>query len=117
MKACLYSKYSYHKQKLEKQTKEFVQKITSKDFTRKIQQMERGNRIEHNDRYHAPEELTIEKVLQKMEQEPPKFAQYKAHEKQKAKELIQEQAQKLERQKTVEHQKTIKHGIGMGFSR
>jgi len=109
--------YTDNKQKLEKQTKEFVQKITSKDFTQKIQQMERGNRIENNDRYHAPEKLTIEKVIQKMKQEPPKFAQYKAHEKQKAQEIIQEQAQKLERQKTMEHQKTIKHGIGMGFSR
>lgn len=109
--------YTDNKQKLEKQTKEFVQKITSKDFTQRIQQMERGNRIENNDRYHAPEKLTIEKVIQKMEQEPPKFAQYKAHEKQKAKELIQEQTWKIERQKTVEHQKTIKHDTGRGFSR
>lgn len=109
--------YTDNKQKLEKQTKDFAQKITSKDFTHKIQQMERGNRIENNDCYHAPEKLTIEKVIRKMEQEPPKFAQYKAYEKQKAQELIQEQTRKLERQKTMEHQKTIKYGIGMGFSR
>ena len=110
--------YTDNKKKLEKQTKEFAHKVTSKDFTQKIQQMERGNRIENNDRYHAPEKLTTEKVIQKMEQEPPKMTKYKEmHEQQKAKDLAQEQARKLEQQKTVEHQKTIKRDTGMGFSR
>ena len=109
--------YTDNKPKLEKQTKEFAHKVTSKDFTERIQKMERGNRIENNDRYHAPEKMTTEKVIQKMEQEPQRLTQYKTQEQQKAKELAQEQAQKLEQQKALERQKTIKRDTGMSFSR
>ena len=103
--------YTDSKPKLEKQTKEFAQKITSKDFTKKIQQMERGNRIENNDRYHVPEKVTTDKVIEKLEQEPPKVTQYKIQEQQKAKEVAQEQAKKLDQQKT------IKRDTGMSFGR
>jgi conjugative relaxase-like TrwC/TraI family protein len=109
--------YTDDKKKLEKQTKEFAHKITSKDFAERIQKMERGNRIENNDRYQAPEKLTLEKRMEQLGKEPQRLTQYKAQEQQRAKELAQEQARKLEQQKAPERQKTIQRDTGMSFSR
>lgn len=122
--------YTDNKKKLEKQTQEFARKVNSKDFSQKIQKMERGNRIENNDRYHAPEKMTTEKIIRKMEQDPPSYTQYKAREQQraqeqqKAQELARQRAavepvRKLEQQKTAERQRQPKHDrdTGMSFSR
>lgn len=87
--------YTDDKQKLEKQTLEFAHKITSKDFSAKIQSMDRGNRIENNDRYHAPQPETTEKIIEKMKQEPQKLKQYRAQEQQKARETQEITQQKI----------------------
>ncbi|MBP9483436.1 MAG: relaxase domain-containing protein [Negativicutes bacterium] len=94
--------FTDNKAKLEQQTKEFAKKISSKDFTEQIQKMERGNRIENNDRYHAPEKESTEKVIEKIERELEPLTQYKAQEK------IKEQTQKVEQQQVIEKQKVIK---------
>lgn len=106
--------YTDDKKKLEKQTKEFAHKVTSKDFTERIQKMERGNRIENNDRYRAPEKMTTEKIIQQMKKEPQSLIQHRA-EQQRAKELAQEQARKLEQQKAPERKKNIQRDTGMSL--
>ena len=59
--------YTDNKTKLEQQTREFAKKVSSKDFSEKIKKMERGNRIENNDRYQAPPKV-VNKVLQMSEE-------------------------------------------------
>ena len=103
--------YTDNKPKLEKQTRDFAKKITGKDFAERIQKMERGNRITNNDRYKAPEEMTTEKMMQKLQREPQRLTQYKAQEQQKAQELAKTQVKKQEQQNT------INRNTGMSFSR
>lgn len=112
--------YTDNKEKLEQQTKEFAKKVSSKDFIERIKQMDRGNRIENNDRYHAPEAETTEKIIEKIEKEPPSLSQHivQAQEKEKEIALKAEQARKPAEQNIIKQRgqsKTIEHNTG--FSR
>lgn len=91
------------KKKLEQQTKNFVSKITSKDFSAKIEKMERGNRIENNDCYKAPEKVTPEKLIEQMGKEPQRLTRHKAQEQEKAQKIAQDKAAKIEQHKTISH--------------
>lgn len=109
--------YTDDKKKLEKQTLEFAHKVTSKDFTEKIKKMERGNRIENNDRYHAPEKNNrSEKIIEMMKQEPRGMTKYR--EEQRTQEITKkpEQGKTLERQRSSV-EKSVKRDSNMGFSR
>lgn len=62
--------YTDSKETLEKQTREFAKKITSKDFIEKITAMRKRGGICNNDRYHAPNEdlsQKLEKALAQIE--------------------------------------------------
>lgn len=98
------------KKKLEKQTENFVHKVTSKDFSARIQKMERGNRIENNDCYKAPEKVKPEKLIEQMGKEPQRLTQHKAQEQEKAQKIAQDKAAKIEQQKTM---KKESHDMGM----
>ena len=71
--------YTDDKAKLEKQTKEFAAKVTSRDFERKLEAMRERGGITNNDRYHAPQDQgkALEKALAQIEQhtKPPQVAQ------------------------------------------
>lgn len=54
--------YTDNKEMLEKQTREFAKKITSKDFSNKIAAMRKEGGIRNNDRYHAPNEDPAKKL-------------------------------------------------------
>lgn len=103
--------YTDDKKKLEQQTKEFAYKVTSKDFTERIQKMERGNRIENNDRYQAPKELTLAERMERLKREPEDMVKFTEQE--RAKEQIKEQIK--EQQKVQE--KTIDRSSGRGWQR
>jgi len=83
--------YTDDKKKLEKQTRQFAHKITSKDFQRRIDQMERAG-VQNNDRYHAPKRKTAEQVL----------AEIAKHDKE-ASQLPQRPRRVLEYEKEMEH--------------
>lgn len=85
--------YTDNKQKLEKQTLEFAKKINGKDFLQTIQKMERGNRIENNNRYRAPEPSTTAQTMQRLRQEPPTMTQYRVAMEQQRLALQQQQPQ------------------------
>ena len=58
--------YTDSKDRLEKQTRDFAKKITSKDFEKRILSMERAG-VKNNDHYHAPKEKSLETLLEQME--------------------------------------------------
>ena len=51
------------KERLEKQTRAFVKKASSKDFAKRIQKMVRRGYVENNEQYHVPEEKSIGGLL------------------------------------------------------
>ena len=51
------------KERLEKQTKAFVKKVSSKDFAKRIRKMVKRGYVANNERYHAPEKKAIEELL------------------------------------------------------
>ena len=51
------------KERLERQTREFARKVSSKDFAKRIRQMVGRGYVANNERYRAPEEKTIEERL------------------------------------------------------
>jgi len=71
--------YTDDKAKLEKQTREFAVKITSRDFEKKLERMRERGGITNNDCYHAPPDSgeLLEKALAEIEKhtKPPKIVQ------------------------------------------
>lgn len=62
--------YTDSKERLEKQTKDFAQKVTSKDFEKRLEAMRERGGITNNDRYHAPQDKgkELERALKQIEQ-------------------------------------------------
>ena len=69
--------YTDDKKKLEKQTERFADKVTSRDFSRRLARMEKQQGIRNNDRYHSPvesEQKRLEKHLRTIEEHTLKYA-------------------------------------------
>lgn len=108
--------YTDDKKKLEKQTKEFAKKITSKDFTKKINTMRAQGGIKNNDRYHAPDtdkSQALEKALNQIKEhtlERPKSVIEKEH--------VQEIAQQKQAElKKEPKQYKVERDTGRGYGR
>lgn len=91
------------KQKLEKQTREFASKVTSKDFAEKIETMRAQGGVKNNDRYHAPDQdrrQALDKALKQISEHTVKRPDnvVKA-EKAKEQEIASLQSAKLEKEK------------------
>ena len=68
--------YTDDKARLEKQTKAFAKKVTSKDFARRMDEMRKRGGISNNDRYQAPDRnqaQALQKALAQIQQhtKPP----------------------------------------------
>lgn len=65
--------YTDNKEKLEKQTKDFAHKATSRDFEKRLEAMRERGGITNNDRYHAPQDngKALEKALEQIEKHTP----------------------------------------------
>lgn len=55
--------FTDNKERLEKQTKAFVKKVSSRDFAQRIQRMVRRGYVANNERYHVPEKKSIGELL------------------------------------------------------
>ena len=60
--------YTDDKKKLEKQTAKFAEKVTSRDFSKRIARMKTEQGIKNNDRYHSPKETQEQKLKKSIEQ-------------------------------------------------
>ena len=60
--------YTDNKAKLEHQTRNFAHKVTSRDFAKRLRQMESRGRIENNERYHAPQPIDSFILLEEIKQ-------------------------------------------------
>lgn len=63
--------YTDNKAKLERQTRHFAHKVTSKDFSRRIETMRAQGGVKNNDRYHAPDvdrRAALEKALKQIKE-------------------------------------------------
>ena len=58
------------KERLEKQTKAFVKKVSSRDFAQRIQKMVRRGYVANNERYHVPEKKSIGELLASVKWKP-----------------------------------------------
>jgi conjugative relaxase-like TrwC/TraI family protein len=67
--------YTDDKEKLERQSRDFAKKITSKDFSQRLARMEREQGIRNNDRYHAPEngQEKLNRALEQIEKHTLSF--------------------------------------------
>lgn len=55
---------------MEKQTQAFVKKVSSRDFTERIQKMVRRGYVANNERYHVPEQKSIGELLASVKWKP-----------------------------------------------
>lgn len=107
--------YTDNKATLEKQTRDFAHKVTSKDFEKKLTAMRERGGIANNDRYHAPQDKAreLEKALAQIQEhttEPPAIVKEwenriearKEAERQKAAELARARAVEREKAKAIE---------------
>jgi len=97
--------YTDSKERLEKQTKDFAQKVTSKDFERKLEAMRERGGITNNDRYHAPQDKgkELERALKQIEQHTQAPAMVRMWEKNiEAKREAERVRAEQERQKATE---------------
>ena len=95
--------YTDNKEKLERQTKDFARKVTSKDFSKKIEAMRERGGITNNDRYKAPQDQgkTLESALAQIEKHTQAPAMVKTWEQNmEAKQIKQMRMQ--ERQRAAE---------------
>lgn len=70
--------YTDNKEKLEKQTKDFAHKVTSKDFEKRLSAMRERGGITNNDRYQAPDRnqaQAMRKALAQIQEHTPPFVQ------------------------------------------
>ena len=62
--------FTDNKEKLEKQTKAFVKKVSSNDFAQRIRKMVKRGYVANNERYRVPEEPTMSEILSSIKREP-----------------------------------------------
>lgn len=62
--------FTDNKERLEKQTREFVKKVSSRDFAQRIQKMVRRGYVANNERYHVPEKKSIGELLSSVKWKP-----------------------------------------------
>lgn len=62
--------FTDNKERLEKQTREFVKKISSRDFAHRIQKMVHRGYVANNERYHVPEKKSIGELLASVKWKP-----------------------------------------------
>lgn len=55
--------FTDNRERLDKQTREFVKKVSSRDFVQRIQKMVRRGYVANNERYHVPKEKPIGELL------------------------------------------------------
>ncbi len=122
--------YTDNKEKLEKQTKDFAKKVTSKDFSAKLEAMRERGGISNNDRYHAPQDngKALEKALEQIEKHTPAPKMVKTweqnieakREQQRAVQAAREKAKAAEQAKAKQPAakvKTVEKSEGITFSR
>ena len=100
--------YTDSKERLEKQTRDFAKKITSKDFEKRILSMERAG-VKNNDHYHAPKEKGLETLLEQMKKHTlyvPRTVRQAQEEQGREKELQKQldQEQAAAQKKEMEHE-------------
>ena len=124
--------YTDNKATLEKQTRDFAHKVTSKDFERKLTAMRERGGITNNDRYHAPQDKgrELEKAMAQIQEhtkETPAIVKEwekrieakREAERQKAAEIARARAVEIEKAKAAEisrQQKAQRKSHEMGFS-
>ena len=124
--------YTDNKEKLEKQTKDFAHKVTSKDFEKRLSAMRERGGITNNDRYHAPQDngKALEKALEQIEKHTPAPQMVKTweqnieakreQERQRAAEAAREKAKTAEQAKAKQQApkvKTVEKAPEVTFSR
>ena len=124
--------YTDNKEKLEKQTKDFAHKVTSKDFEKRLSAMRERGGITNNDRYHAPQDngKALEKALEQIEKHTPAPQMVKTweqnieakreQERQRAAEAAREKAKAAEQAKAKQQApkvKTVEKAPEVTFSR
>ncbi|MBR3459135.1 MAG: ATP-binding domain-containing protein, partial [Selenomonadaceae bacterium] len=62
--------FTDNKERLDKQTREFVKKVSSRDFVQRIQKMVRRGYVANNERYHVPEKKSIGELLASVKWKP-----------------------------------------------
>lgn len=62
--------FTDNKERLTKQTREFVKKVSSRDFAQRIQKMVKRGYVANNERYHMPEKKSIGELLASVKWKP-----------------------------------------------
>lgn len=115
--------YTDDKEKLEKQTKDFAHKVTSKDFEKRLEAMRERGGITNNDRYHAPQDKgkALENALKQIEQHtkaPAMVQEWGKNIEAKQEQERQRAAKAAEQVKTkTKKVKTVEKSEGITFSR
>ena len=115
--------YTDNKEKLEKQTKDFAHKVTSKDFQKRLEAMRERGGITNNDRYHAPQDKgkELERALKQIEQHtkaPAMVQEWGKNIEAKQEQERQRAARAAEQVKTkTKKVKTVEKSEGITFSR
>lgn len=115
--------YTDNKEKLEKQTKDFAHKVTSKDFEKRLEAMRERGGITNNDRYHAPQDKgkELERALKQIEQHtkaPAMVQEWGKNIEAKQEQERQRAARAAEQVKTkTKKVKTVEKSEGITFSR
>lgn len=115
--------YTDDKEKLEKQTKDFAHKVTSKDFEKRLEAMRERGGITNNDRYHAPQDKgkALENALKQIEQHtkaPAMVQEWGKNIEAKQEQERQRAARAAEQVKTkTKKVKTVEKSEGITFSR
>ena len=116
--------YTDNKATLEKQTRAFAHKVTSKDFEKKISAMRERGGIANNDRYHAPQDKgrELEKALAQIREhtkEAPAIVKEWERQVEAKREVERQKAAEMEKAKATEinrRQKTKEKAPDMGLS-
>ena len=111
--------YTDNKERLERQTKDFAKKVTSKDFSKRMDEMRERGGITNNDRYQAPDKhqaQAMKKALSQIQEHTPQFVQEirarKEAEKAKAAEQQREAKERPVPVKNLEKENTVEIEIG-----
>ena len=112
--------YTDNKERLERQTKDFAKKVTSKDFEKRMDELRERGGITNNDRYQAPDKhqaQAMKKALSQIQEHTPQFVQEirarrKEAEKAKAAEQQREAKERPVPVKNLEKENTVEIEIG-----
>ena len=105
--------FTDNKEKLERQTRNFAKKVTSKDFESKIRAMREQQGIKNNDRYHAPDKdrsKELEKALSQIKEhtKPPLINRLE-------KVVEQREAQRVAQRAALEKAQNLGKSLGKGL--